>query len=106
MRAPRVPRWRAALVSASLLAAVTLSSSCRGRTSQSLVYDFAQEFDVAEPLVERGLVEFGKPAARSLMIDGWHSQDERWGGETPFVWGLGTRSSLDVPLLAVRPITL
>ena len=40
------------------------------------------------------------------MIDGWHSQDERWERETPFVWGTGTHSTFGLPLLAIRPLTL
>jgi arylsulfatase A-like enzyme len=40
------------------------------------------------------------------MIDGWHHQDERWARKTPFVWGTGIRSTLDLPVFAARPLTL
>ena len=51
-------------------------------------------------------INFGKPATRLVMLEGWHSLDERWARRTPFVWGLGPRSTIELPLVKVRPLTL
>ena len=107
MRSSRPVSRRAPSVVGGILLSVVLTAGSSGRSvDERIVYDFVSEFTVAEPLVESGRLEFGKPAARALMIDGWHSQDERWDRETPFVWGTGLHSSLDLPLLAIRPVTL
>ena len=40
------------------------------------------------------------------MGDGWLSSDERWNGETPFVWGTAPRSTLNLPLVEARPLRM
>ena len=90
MRSSRLVSRRAPSAVGGILLSVVLTACSSGRSvDERIVYDFVSEFTVAEPLVESGRLEFGKPAARALMIDGWHSQDERWDRETPFVWGTG-----------------
>lgn len=75
-------------------------------TGTEVVLDLVGEFEAAEPLVETSRLEIGRASARPLMITGWHTQDERWEREIPFVWSTGTHASVDLPLLAVRPVTL
>ena len=76
------------------------------RVEGPVIYDLVEQFDVAEKIVERQPIDFGRPAARAVMREGWFPDDERWNGETPFVWGLGRFSSFDLSLVNARPLTL
>ena len=76
------------------------------RVEGPVIYDLVEQFDVAEKIVERQPIDFGRPAARAVMREGWFPDDERWNGETPFVWGLGRFSSFDLALVNTRPLTL
>ena len=86
--------------------AFVTASACTGTPEAPVVYDFVAEFALAAPLVEMDTVDFGKPSARSVMVDGWYALDERWAQRTPFVWGLGPRSTIELPLVKARPLTL
>ena len=84
---------------------VALLAGC-SQTEGPVIYDLVEQFDVAKPIVERQQIDFGRPAARGVMREGWFPDDERWNGETPFVWGLGRFSSFDLALVNTRPLTL
>ncbi len=81
------------------------SAACGGGPAGAVVYDFLERAETAHRLVETGRVDFGRPAARAIMAAGWYV-DERWNGETPFVWGIGRRSTLHLPLVEARPLRL
>jgi len=70
------------------------------------VYDLVEQFDSARPIVERQRIDFGRPAARTVMREGWFPDDERWNREIPFVWGLGRFSSFDLSLVNTRSVAL
>lgn len=109
MRFPQLRSWRTAQGrSFKTLAgfAFATASACAGSPEPPVVYDFVTEFAVAAPLVEMDTIDFGKPAARSVMLERWYSLDERWAQQTPFVWGLGPRSTIELPLVKARPLTL
>ena len=84
---------------------VALLAGC-SQTEGPVIYDLVEQFDVAKPIVEWQQIDFGRPAARGVMREGWFPDDERWNGETPFVWGLGRFSSFDLALVNTRPLTL
>ena len=77
-----------------------------GSGTAGTVYDFAENFPLADTLVETKLVDFGTPEARSFMMEGWHSLDERWSGRVPFVWGMGNRSVMELTVTDPRPLDL
>ena len=52
----------------------------------------------ADPRPTSVAIRFGTPGARSLLREGW-SSDERWNGTYPFVWAEGPRSRVSVPSL-------
>ena len=82
-----------------------LMAGCGSGTTGTL-YDFAENFPIADTLVETKLVDFGTPEARSFMMEGWHSLDERWNGRVPFVWGMGNRSVMELTVTDPRPLDL
>ena len=102
----RVPSQRPCTVARWLTVVALLGSpACGGAPDGAVVYDFLQRAETAHRLVETGRVDFGRPAARTVMAAGWYA-DERWNGQTPFVWGIGRRSTLHLPLVEARPLRL
>ncbi len=81
-------------------------AACAPGTAPSVVLDLVDGFAAAQPLVEQPVIDFGTPAARALLIDGWYTQDEQWARGRPFVWGTGRHSSLDLHLVTTRPLQL
>ena len=95
-----IRQWLAASLCAWSVAA------CAPEKAPSVVLDLIDGFAAAQPLVEQPVIDFGTPAARALMVDGWHAHDERWARGRPFVWGTGRDSSLDLPLVTKRRLQL
>ena len=85
------------------LACLTLPA-CAG-DDRVVVVDLVEEFETADQIVERQVIDFGKPAARQVMREGWAATDER-DGEMSFVWGVGRYSAFDLSLVEARPLTL
>lgn len=52
----------------------------------------------ADPRPSSVAIRFGTPGARTLLREGW-SSDEQWKGKFPFVWAEGSQSRLSVPPL-------
>lgn len=47
------------------------SAACGGAPNGAVVYDFLERADSAHRLLETGRIDFGRPAAREVMGDGW-----------------------------------
>ncbi len=86
---------------AALLAAAALAGCGGGAPEGGREHDLAAAFPVAEVRREAGRIDFGTPAAREHLRDGWHGNERRPGGET-LVWSRGTASTLAFFLAAPR----
>ncbi len=69
-------------------------------------YDLTGKFSVADTHVETKLVDFGMQEARAIMLEGWYRLDERWDGRETFVWGLGTRATIELTVTDPRPLNI
>lgn len=81
------------------------AAACVGERSAPILFDFAAEFARAESQPESRRIDFGDPASRSHLLDGW-SVDERWEGRTSFVWGLGPASTVRFRLAQPRSVAI
>lgn len=70
-----------------------------------VLLDLAAARDQAALHTETSRVDFGAPAARRHVLEGW-SRDETGADGTTFVWGLGPVSTLRLDLLGRRQIDL
>jgi hypothetical protein len=96
-RAPHRIQSRLAAVGCALVV-----SACSFGQPDPIVYDFVERRPFSQPLVEREVINIGTPDARALLVEGWHDHDERWARRTPFVWGVGDQSVIELPLVARR----
>ena len=70
-----------------------------------VLLDLAAARDGAALHTETSRLDFGAPAARFHVLEGW-SRDETGADGTTFVWGLGPASTLRLDLLGRRPLEL
>jgi len=75
---------------AGLLAAAVISACGR---SPEASFDFAANVGLAMLRLETRELDFGRPAARAHLLEGW-SEDETMSDGRPVVWAVGSRSSL------------
>ena len=66
------------------------------------VESLMDQWGLVEPMVEPRVVDVVEPAGRHYLGDGWARHE----GRLPYVWGLGARSDLGLPVAVVRPLEL
>lgn len=92
---------RVTLALLGLLAGLGLG--CAPTPAPVPVEDLLAQWAWADKVVEPRKVKIGVPEGRQFLFEGW-SQNET--GEVPFVWGLGPRSTIALPIAVVRPLDL
>jgi len=78
-------------------------AGCGADAPPEQVHDLTAAFPLAEVRAETGRIDFGTPAARPHLLDGWHGNERGRGGET-FVWGRGAVSTLAFHLVTPRDL--
>jgi len=80
------------------------SASAAGDSLPPPAYDLIEQFGDAVALTETNRIEFGAPAARPLLDEGWAVGENR--PTSPFRWGIGDHSTVRLFLGQPRALTL
>ncbi|MGH0035998.1 MAG: sulfatase [Myxococcota bacterium] len=106
----RLPTDRSLLLLAAALAASLLACGPRSEPATSracvdcaVVFDFIEEFPLADPRVPTRLVDFDSPEARRRMVSGWSLRAAADGRARAVCGGIGEESVLDVWIADPKP---
>ena len=89
----------------ALLLLALLLTACQSRQDQvPVVHDLVAELPAAEILREVERIDFGAPASRSHLRDGWYQNEGSARRGRTVVWSKGPRSAVSFWLAAPRPL--
>jgi arylsulfatase A-like enzyme len=73
-----------------------------GCSRETKVYDFVENFPLADVQQELTLIDFGTPPARRHLLRGWSVDHKGFGRGLPYVWSVSEKSVLEFFLSEAR----